>query len=766
MEKHTYHIKGMHCASCSSIITSSLSEIDGIKSVDVNFATEKAQIEYEPDKISVERINEEIGKLGYTLVSQQDESGKEPAREMRHGESMDHAEHTGIVMDKEEKLAELTRMKNRVGFVLPIALVVFFVMIWDILARVLDGVPNPPMSMGITNIFFLILSTVILFWVGKPFIDGVVRFMKYRVANMDTLIGIGTLTAYIYSVVIVLLPQIKSYFSLPDDTYFDVIIVVIGFVMLGKYLEAKSKMRTGEAIEKLIGLQAKTALVMRGGKEIEIPVGEVVVGDIVIVKPGAKIPVDGKIVEGKTSIDESMITGEPIPADKIVGDSIIGGTINKQGSFSFEATKVGGNTMLAQIVKMVEEAQGSKAPIQTLVDRVSAVFVPVVLVTAVLSFLVWIILGTSFLGFSTALSYGILSLVGVLVIACPCALGLATPTAIIVGVGKAAEYGILIKNAESLERLNSIDTIVLDKTGTITVGKPQVSDVIILDERINKEDVVRYAASAEKKSEHPLAQAIVDEAKAQDILFLDVVEFEALEGMGVKAVVDQKKVYVRKPLSSDNYKEIDDLQKQGKTVVMVEINDKAAGIIALSDIVKPEAKEAVARIRSKGIKVVMLTGDNLEAANHIAQQVGITEVIANVLPQEKADKIKQLQNEGRKVAMAGDGINDAPALAQADVGIAMATGTDVAIESAGITLLHGDISKLSQAVELSRATMTTIKQNLFWAFIYNIIGIPIAAGVLYPFWGIVLNPIFAGLAMAGSSVSVVSNSLRLRAKRF
>lgn len=766
MEKHTYHIKGMHCASCSSIITSSLSEIDGIKSVDVNFATEKAQIEYEPDKISVERINEEIGKLGYTLVSQQDESGKEPAREMRHRESMDHAEHTGIVMDKEEKLAELTRMKNRVGFVLPIALVVFFVMIWDILARVLDGVPNPPMSMGITNIFFLILSTVILFWVGKPFIDGVVRFMKYRVANMDTLIGIGTLTAYIYSVVIVLLPQIKSYFSLPDDTYFDVIIGVIGFVMLGKYLEAKSKMRTGEAIEKLIGLQAKTALVMRGGKEIEIPVGEVVVGDIVIVKPGAKIPVDGKIVEGKTSIDESMITGEPIPADKIVGDSIIGGTINKQGSFSFEATKVGGNTMLAQIVKMVEEAQGSKAPIQTLVDRVSAVFVPVVLVTAVLSFLVWIILGTSFLGFSTALSYGILSLVGVLVIACPCALGLATPTAIIVGVGKAAEYGILIKNAESLERLNSIDTIVLDKTGTITVGKPQVSDVIILDERINKEDVVRYAASAEKKSEHPLAQAIVDEAKAQDILFLDVVEFEALEGMGVKAVVDQKKVYVRKPLSSDNYKEIDDLQKQGKTVVMVEINDKAAGIIALSDIVKPEAKEAVARIRNKGIKVVMLTGDNLEAANHIARQVGITEVIANVLPQEKANKIKQLQKEGRKVAMAGDGINDAPALAQADVGIAMATGTDVAIESAGITLLHGDISKLSQAVELSRATMTTIKQNLFWAFIYNIIGIPIAAGVLYPFWGIVLNPIFAGLAMAGSSVSVVSNSLRLRAKRF
>ena len=763
MIKKTLTIKGMHCASCAGIISGTLSELDGVAHVDVNFATEKAQIEYDPEKISVNRMNEDVGKLGYTLIEQEAERGGR--MHMEQEEYEDHTGHAGIGEGNKEKLEELFRMKNRADFMLPIALTVFVVMIWDGLAKIFYQIPNLPLPMDLYNIFFLVLSTVVLFWIGKPFIDGVVRFVKYRVANMDTLIGIGTLTAYLYSAAIVLFSQIKDYFRLPDDTYFDVVIVVIGFVILGKYMEAKSKLKTGQAIEKLIGLQAKKATVLRDGKEIEIPIADVIVGDIVIVKPGAKIPVDGEIIEGKTSVDESMVTGESVPVDKSVGDAVIGSTINKQGAFQFKATKVGSDTMLAQIVRMVEEAQGSKAPIQALADRISSVFVPIVLIIAVVAFAAWMILGIPLLGFSTALSYAILSFVGVLVIACPCALGLATPTAIIVGVGKGAQYGILIKNAESLERLNGVDMIVLDKTGTITKGKPQVSDVVALDAESDGKKILKYAASAEKKSEHPLAQAIVEEANLQQISLLSVSGFEALEGIGVKATVGQKEVYIRKPLDTDKNKNIEDLQKQGKTVVVIEIGNRVAGIIALGDTVKPEAEEAVARIRKKGIDVVMLTGDNLPAAEYIARQVGIDKVIANVLPQEKAEKIKQLQNEDRKVAMAGDGINDAPALAQADVGIAMATGTDVAIESAGITLLHGDINKLSQAVELSRATMRTIKQNLFWAFIYNVIGIPVAAGLLYPFWGIVLNPIFAGLAMASSSVSVVSNSLRLKAKK-
>lgn len=582
---------------------------------------------------------------------------------------------------------------------------------------------------------------------------------------MDTLIGIGTMTAYIYSSAIILFPKIKIYFQLPDDTYFDIIIVVIGFVTLGKYMEAKSKLQTGQAIEKLIGLQAKTASVEREGKEIEIQISEVVVGDIVIVKPGTKIPIDGKIIEGKTSIDESMITGEPVPADKNVGDAVIGGTINKQGSFKFKAARVGKETILAQIVKMVEEAQGSKAPIQNLADRISSVFVPTVMAIAVLSFIVWIIFGSGILGFSTALSYAILSFVSVLVIACPCALGLATPTAIIVGVGKGTEYGILIKNAESLERLSNVDTVVLDKTGTITEGVPEVSDVIVLDKSLGEKNILKYAASAEKKSEHPLARAITDKAEHQGISLLPVSDFKALGGIGIKACIDGKKIYIRKPAVENKDGEIDNLQKEGKTVVTVEINGKKSGFIALSDTIKPETKEAIDKIKNKGIKVIMLTGDNLAAANYIARQAGINEVTANVLPQEKWEIVKQLQDAGKKVAMVGDGINDAPALARADVGIAMATGTDIAIESAGITLLRGDMTKLAQVIELSQATMKTIRQNLFWAFIYNLIGIPVAAGFLYPIWGIVLNPIFAGLAMAGSSVSVISNSLRLKNKR-
>jgi Cu2+-exporting ATPase/Cu+-exporting ATPase len=558
---------------------------------------------------------------------------------------------------------------------------------------------------------------------------------------MDTLIGIGTISAYLYSTIIVLLPQIRDFIQVPDYTYFDVVIVVIGFVTFGKYLEANSKKRTGDAIEKLLNLQAKTALVFREGKEIEISIDEVLVGDIVIVKPGSKIPVDGKIIEGKSSIDESMITGESIPVDKKEGDLVIGSTINKQGSFKFEVTKVGQATMLAQIIKMVEEAQGSKAPIQDLADKVSSVFVPTVLALASLSFILWISVGSFYLGQSTAISYAILSFVGILVIACPCALGLATPTAIIVGVGKGAERGILIKDASSLEILNKVTLVAFDKTGTITKGKPEVTDVLVVNKKFTENDILKFAGSVEKKSEHPLGEAIVSLALERNISLLSTKDFVALEGVGVKAFVDEKEIYVHKPEKTENNSNLKSLEGEGKTVVWVEINNEKIGLIALSDVVKDTAKEAIKKIHSKGIKVVMITGDNHLTANYIAKQVGIDSVISGVLPNEKSLKIKELQDSGYVVAMAGDGVNDAPALMMADVGIAMSTGTDVAIESAGVTLLAGDILKISEVITLSRATIKTVKQNLFWAFVYNVIGIPIAGGALYPIWGIVLNPI-------------------------
>ena len=733
MAKKTFQIHGMHCASCAAIITDKITKLEGVKSANVNFATDQAQIDFEPEQVTLEQMNKEISKLGYHL--------------MEKGEQMDHSEHAGIGVSKKTKLEELAKQRIKVWFSLPLALIVFALMMVSILVEL-------PVAMATLNLILMLLATVTIFWVGQPFLLGVTRFARYRVANMDTLIGIGTLAAYLYSVAITIFPAVAVYLKAPEATYFDVTIVVIGFVTLGKYLESRSKLKTGEAIEKLLSLQAKTALVVRDGKEIEIAVSEVVVGDVVIVKPGAKIPVDGKIIDGASAIDESMISGEPLPVDKGVGDTVVGSTINKQGSFRLEATRVGSDTLLAQIIKMVEEAQGSKAPIQDLADRISAIFVPVVLIISILTFIIWLIAGS--------LTFGILSFVAILVIACPCALGLATPTAVIVGVGKGAGNGILIKNAEALERLSSVDTVVFDKTGTITKGAPTVTDVVVLDQRFNETELLQLAASVEKKSEHPLAQAIVDEAIKRNIELADAKNFLATEGVGVKAEIDGKIISIRKPSNNDSEVAIKTLQGEGKTVVVVEIEGTKAGLIAISDVIKDESKEAVAKLHGRGLKVVMLTGDNHLAASYIAKQVGIDEVIAEVLPQDKANKIKELQAKGNKVAMVGDGINDAPALVQAEVGIAMATGTDVAIESAGITLLNGDILKVPQAIKLARQTMRTIKQNLFWAFIYNVIGIPVAAGVLYPIWGIVLNPVFAGLAMALSSVSVVTNSLRLK----
>ena len=758
MKTCTYTVKGMHCASCAAVITKKLSKVEGITLVDVNLATETAKIDFEHDKLPLEALNDIIGKYGYTLDSNH---AAETSREESASAVGDTAR-----LKKEEKERELQEQLARVQFALPLALLIFLLMMWDIGSRVFTFVPNLPIPMELLNIISMVIATYMVFSIGAPFLRGITMFIRSGAASMDTLIGIGTVTAYLYSALITLIPSIRELLQIPDYTYFDVTIVVIGFVLLGKYLEARSKMKTGEAIEKLIGLQAKSALVLRMGKEIEIPVQQVRKGDVVIIKPGTKIPVDGTINEGSSTIDESMVTGESVPVDKKSGDPVVGGTINKQGSFTFTASHVGGDTLLARIIRMVEDAQGSKAPIQNIADKIAGVFVPVVLVLAAATFIIWLTVGSSLLGFSVALSYGIMGMVGILVIACPCALGLATPTAIIVGIGKGAEYGILIRNAESLEKLSTIDTVVFDKTGTITSGNPEVTDIIALDNDISLTNLLQLSATIESRSEHPLAKAIVDAAKKQKLTPGEITDFRALEGMGVSAMINNSSVTLRKPVESEKaIPELEKLQKEGKTVVVIEENGKKRGLIALSDTVKSEAKNAIAALHSKGLKVIMLTGDNVLAANYIAKQVGIDEVIAEVLPQEKAQKIMALQAEGRKVVMAGDGINDAPALAQADVGIAMATGTDVAIESAGITLLKGDINKVAQAITLSCATMLVIRQNLFWAFIYNIIGIPLAAGALFPVWGIFLNPVFSGLAMAGSSVSVVSNSLRLKGKK-
>jgi Cu2+-exporting ATPase/Cu+-exporting ATPase len=753
MTNKTLKVKGMHCASCSAIITKKVSKLEGVDSVNVNYATEKAELVFDPTKISVSSMNHEINKLGYDFIDEV-------------SQTQDQDLSTEASNSKNEKNKELLEIQKKMHFALPISLLVFFLMMWEIGAELFVSVPNFPIPMSLYSVISMILATISLFWVGQSFLKGVLRFIKYRVANMDTLIGIGTSVAYIYSAFVVLLPEMRQSFNFSEATYFDVTIVVIGFVIFGKYLEMRSKMRTGEAIEKLLNLQAKTARVIKDGVEIEIPINEVQIGDTIMVRPGEKIPVDGEIIEGQSSVDESMITGESIPVDKKIGNMVFGATMNIQGSFKFKTNKIGKDTFLSQIIKMVEQAEGSRAPIQSLADRISNIFVPVVLIISLVTLILWIVIGTSFLGFSQALSFGILSFVGILVIACPCALGLATPTAIIVGVGKGAENGILIKDAESLEKLSKANVVVMDKTGTLTKGKPEVTDLISLDGDFLETEILTIAASVENLSEHPLAQAIVNKAIEGNITLAKVEKFEALEGVGVMGEVDNFSVYIHKPTDLDlNNTQITDLQQQGKTVTIIELNKKQIGLIALSDTIKPESVELIKILHKLNIRTVMLTGDNNLNAKYIAKQLGIDEVISEVLPKEKAGKIKELQKRNDVVVMVGDGINDAPALAQADVGIAMGTGTDVAIESAGITLLGGDIIKIAKAIKLSKMTMRGIKQNLFWAFIFNIVGIPLAAGLFYPITGWLLNPIFAGMAMAMSSVSVVGNSLRIKSKK-
>lgn len=760
---NTYKIKGMHCASCASIIEKTFKKTNGVESVEVNYGTETVKVSIDKSKTNPEHLSAQIEKLGYSLEL--------PTAESMGMSTEEHAGHLGLNQSKEEKLAEVASQKSLVISAIPLAIFSVFVMSWDILAQYSVV---PMMGNTIKEFFHHLLpifATYTLFVVGKPYLFGFYRFLRYGKANMDTLIGIGTISAFVYSFAVTAFEDVLKPFINVDHTYYDVTIVVITFIALGKYLEARSKIKTGDAILKLLNLQAKTALVVRGGVEIEISINEVVHGDVVIVKPGAKIPVDGVILDGASFIDESMVTGEPMPVQKKIGDSVVSGTINTTGAFIFNATKVGSETLLAQIITMVEEAQGSKAPIQALVDKISSVFVPIVLVIAFLSFGLWLLLGSGSLGFAQALSYGLVSFVGVLVIACPCALGLATPTAIIVGVGKGAKEGILIKDAATLEKLHKVNIVVVDKTGTITKGKPTLTDIENLSD-LKNEELVSILATLENKSEHPIAHAIVNYAKEKNIAVTAVSDFESLQGKGVKGsiggveyFVGNTKLVAELGISFDVSK-LEIFTEQGKTPVIIATKEKGNGIILgfvmVSDEIKTESIEAVKNLHALGIKVVMLTGDDEKAAKHIASLVGIDEVIAQVLPQDKLLKIKELQSQGQIVAMAGDGVNDAPALAQADVGIAMGTGTDVAIESAGITLLGGDISKLVKAIKLSKITMRGIKQNLFFAFIYNIIGIPLAAGLFYPIFGWLLNPVFAGFAMAMSSVSVVSNSLRIK----
>ncbi len=751
----TFAVKGMHCASCAANIERTLKKADGVSIAEVNYGTETAAITFNESQTNPEHLSSLLTPLGYSLQI--------PVA------TEDHSHHAGLGQKKSDKIAELNNLRLKTLSILPLAAFSLFVMGWDILANFGWLNPVPHFWSEFFHHLLPIFATYAMVVVGTPYLLGVYRFIRYGQANMDTLVGIGTGAAFIYSFIISAFEESLAQYLDVTQTYYDVTIIVIAFITLGEYLEARSKLKTGDAIEKLLALQAKTAAVIRSGQEIQIPIDQVVVGDVIVVKPGTNLPVDGLVQDGDSFVDESMVTGEPMPVEKKPGDAVVAGTINTTGTFTFTATKVGSETLLSQIIAMVERAQGSRAPIQGLADRISAVFVPIVLVIAVLAFVAWLFFGTATLGFSQALSYGLTSFVGVLVIACPCALGLATPTAIIVGVGKGAREGILVKDAATLEKLGKANVLMVDKTGTITKGKPELISLKTND--LSESAALTILASLESKSEHPIAHAIINRAQEQGIAIKKVEQFENLSGRGLRGVIDGVEYYAgnAKMLTELNLTIDDSAINQattaGQTPIYLVANNSIIATATVADALKPEAQAAVTALHNLGIKVIMITGDDRRTAQYIADQAGITEVIAEALPQDKLTKIKELQSQGNIVVMAGDGVNDAPALAQADIGIAMATGTDVAIASAGITLLHGDISKLAQTVHLSRLTMRGIRQNLFWAFIYNLVGIPLAAGLFYPIFGWLLNPIFAGLAMAFSSVSVVTNSLRLKSKK-
>ncbi len=756
MQKINAHVSGMHCASCVHRIEKTVGGQPGVKDVSVNFATNEARVTFDESQTDIHALSKTIEPFGYQLHPK----NPAPVADPHAGHDMNGHDHAKVTAGETEAL------RKKVLISMPMVVFASAVMFWDILGK-FNIVPE--MSETLYEFFHHLLpvfATYMLFAVGTPYLRGLWMFMRRGVADMDTLVGLGTMAAFLYSFVLAAFEVPLAPYVDVEATYYDVTIVVIGLITLGKYFEARAKARTGSAIKQLLGLQAKTATVLRDGQEMTIGIDQVQKGDTVLVKPGMKIPVDGVIVEGSSFLDESMLTGESVPVEKKAGDKVSAGTLNTTGAFSMQATGVGAETLLAHIIALVEEAQGSKAPIQRLADKISSIFVPIVLIIAVISLIAWLVIGGQYLPFAETLSYGLISFVGVLVIACPCALGLATPTAIMVGVGRGALQGILIKNAEVLEKLHQVTTLVIDKTGTLTEGKPEVMSVTAAGE-LSQNEALAILASLEAQSEHPIADALVRYAEKEGITKMKVNGFENIPGQGLKAVIDGITYYAGGPnlLKTLNLNAPKTTSKEVATVVYLTTKKEVLLSVAIGDRIKEGAKEAISKLSSLGVKVIMATGDNKEVANAVAKELGISDVLAQVLPQEKLAKIQELQKEGEIVAMAGDGVNDAPALAQADVGIAMATGSDVSIETSDVALLHGDIRKIAQAIELSKATMSTVRQNLFWAFIYNVIGIPLATGIFFPLFGWLLSPVFAGFAMAMSSVSVVLNSLRLKAKK-
>ncbi|MBW2107764.1 MAG: heavy metal translocating P-type ATPase [Deltaproteobacteria bacterium] len=733
-------VQGMSCASCVKRVQDALKGVPGVLRAQVNFATERAAVEYLPGQVTVADLAAAVEAVGYTVL------------DVEQGDAVEQ--------EKAAREAEYRALKRKFVAGLFLVIPLFILVHWD-----KAGLSHLWAMDKQTNfILQLILQTPVQFWVGWQFYRGALAAARHKTTDMNTLIAVGTSAAYLYSVLATFFPWIFAAKGLFPDVYYDTAGAIVVLILLGRLLEARAKGQTSEAIKKLIGLQPKTATVVRDGREIEIPVEDLQIGDTVLVRPGEKIPVDGVILEGHSAVDESMVTGESIPVEKSQDDEVIGATINKTGTFKLKATKVGKDTVLAQIIRMVQDAQGSKPPIARLADVIAGYFVPAVIGIALLTFGVWLVFGPP-----PALTYAVLNFVAVMIIACPCALGLATPTSIMVGTGKGADHGVLIRGGEALETAHKLNVLVLDKTGTITRGEPSVTEVVAVQE-FSEQEILRLAASAEKGSEHPLGQAIVREAEKRQIALEEVSDFNAVPGHGVEAVIQGKTLLLgnlklmqdRNVSAADIQDKASGLSKQGKTPMYVAVDGYLAGIIAVADTLKENSAQAIAALRELGLKTVMLTGDNKRTAQAIAEQVGVDRVLAEVLPEQKAEQIKKLQDEGNRVGMVGDGINDAPALVQADVGIAIGTGTDVAIESADITLMSGDLMGVVTAVALSKATVRNIKENLFWAFAYNTILIPVAAGVLFPFFGILLNPIFAAAAMGLSSVTVVSNALRLR----